>query len=75
MYGALGITGCSHVIPQLVNDINRVAAVVQVVAKVGDTIYGKCLAFGVKVWLIKCIEYTTCTAASDSRKNGIAAGY
>lgn len=56
-----------------VEDINRVAAAMYAVVKKGDTLYGKCHQFSL---MPTAQRLTTCViAASDSRKNGIAAGY
>lgn len=54
-------------------DIDRVAAVVQVVMKDGDTVYGSFITLSIQS--ILCSTAVIPTAASDSRKNGIAAGY
>ena len=54
-----------------VEDIDRVASVVQAVMKKGDTIYGKALSVDSANRTLTINPL----AASDSRKNGIAAGY
>lgn len=62
-------------------DASRVAAVVQVVMKDGDTIYGTFLLSShyTLVFLTDSkyvfVLFVTHVAASDSRKNGIASGY
>jgi len=57
-----------------VSDVNRVAAVIQAVAKDNSIIYGKPIL--VKSFLNLLTPYFyDALAASDSRKNGIAAGY
>ena len=56
-----------------VSDVNRIAAVIQAVVKEGDTIYGSYF-FLVKSSELFFLIYRP-LAASDSRKNGIAAGY
>ena len=54
-----------------VSNISRVAAVVQAVMKKGNTIYGRThVLYGYAV-----MAHSFLPAASDSRKNGIAAGY
>lgn len=53
-------------------DINRVAAVVQAVVQHNSTIYGVLLRSTV---LLVLVAHDYLIAASDSRKNGIAAGY
>lgn len=54
----------------VVFDINRVAAVIQAVVQHNSTIYGMYYLF-----LLVLIVHDYLIAASDSRKNGIAAGY
>ena len=56
-----------------VSDVNRIAAVIQAVVKEGDTIYGSSFVLLKPAELFFLIYRPL--AASDSRKNGIAAGY
>ena len=59
----------------LVADVNRVAAVIQAVLKDGPLITGKWCTDCIKsVWVLST-AFLLFIAASDSRKNGIAAGY
>ena len=55
-----------------VQDVSRVAAVIQLVTKQGDTIYGKGASTATHLSLF---ADALCLAASDSRKRGKAAGY
>lgn len=59
-----------------VGDISRVAAVVQLVTRRGDTIYGECIqtAFPSLQKDLRKLRALR-TATSDSRKRGRAAGY
>lgn len=56
--------------PVTVADVNRIAGVINAVSKQNGSFYG---AFAL------CLAYALCligySGASDSRKNGIAAGY
>ena len=63
----------------LVGDIDRAAAVIQAVMKDGDTIYGSLFNSCLKIFSLYAVSMLIIgfapIAASDSRKNGIAAGY